>query len=85
MCDEMKMGVKSVWGDTENFTVKMDDLTKGARYEGTWVYDIGRFVVLVDDNTNILEGKPERWKEIIGKNELKIISIFGRKRNLSTV
>lgn len=42
-------------------------------------------LVVVDGNTNVLEGKAECWKEVIGKNELKINSIFGRKRNRSRV
>lgn len=25
-------------------------------------------LVVVDGNTNVLEGKSERWKEVIGKN-----------------
>lgn len=42
-------------------------------------------LVLVDGNTNVFKSEPERWKEVIGKNELKIISIFGRRQNFSRV
>lgn len=31
------------------------------------------YVVLVDDNRNVLEGERKRWREILKKNGLKII------------
>lgn len=42
-------------------------------------------LTLADDNRNVLEGKLKRYREIIGKKEFKIMSLFWLKQNLSRV
>lgn len=46
--------------------------------KGPWSIIFANDIVLLDENTNVLDNKLERWQEILKKNELKIIRI---KRN----
>lgn len=50
----------------------MDELAKGVQEKVSWCMMFVDYVVLVEENTQVLEDTLERWKEVFEKNELKI-------------
>lgn len=79
MYNETKTRVKYVYGETEDFTVKvdihlstvlspylfsllMDKLTKDVQYGVSWYMMFANNMILIHENTKVLDGKHEHWQ-----------------------
>lgn len=50
----------------------MNEFTKGVQNKIPWCIMLADYVGLVNENTNMLEGKLERWREVLENIRLKI-------------
>lgn len=51
------------------FSLIMDELTESVQDKALRIMMFADDVVLADDNTNVLQGKHERWQEILEKKQ----------------
>lgn len=51
------------------FSLIIDELTKSVQDKALRIMTFADDVVLPDDNTNVLQGKHERWQEILEKKQ----------------